>query len=84
MGCRLMVLMFLLVICRKVKVDNGVTMRLFKGKLGHGLAIHLVQNSLKFLNFPHQLAINFFQVYNFSFHNLFLSIHLFILFILLD
>lgn len=76
--------LFLLVIWRKVKVENGVTVRLFKGKLGHGLAVDFIQNRLKFLNFPHQLPINLFQVYNIFLHNLFLSAHLFILIILLN
>lgn len=76
--------LFLLVIWRKVKVENGVTVRLFKGKLGHRLAVDFVQNRLKFLNFPHQLPINLFQLYNFFLHNLFLSTHLFILIILLN
>jgi hypothetical protein len=77
--------MFLLVHCCKAKVDNSVSMRLFfKGQLRHCLTIHLIQNRLKFLDFPYQLTINLFQVYNLFLDNLFFCIDLFILFILLD
>lgn len=84
MDCRLGVFIFLFVICRKVKVENGVTVRLFKRKLGQRLAVDLVQNPPHPLHFPHQFAIKLFQLYNFFLCNLFLFINLFILFILLD